>query len=350
MLTIAFITVGDPARRTGGYLYHHEVHARLRARGHQVTTIVAGPADAAAQQAAAAQLGARVDPAAYDVLVVDALARLVCAPWLAAWQAQRPLAAMIHELPSMAGEHTTAADTAAEALLLRADHFITVSTHGATELIARGASPERITIASGGFDRLAKPLGAEQTARHPEQPFTALCVAQWIPRKQIRELVQAWSAAAPEQWRLELIGETTADPTYTAAVEAAIAQSPAPISVAGAVDDATLARAYATADLFVLPSRFEGYGIVFAEALAYGLPVVACASGPVPELLGPAGLLTPPNDQAALVAALRQITGDAALRNNLSNAARAQAAALPSWADTTDRYLAALEAACRRNC
>ncbi len=398
-MLIAFITVGDPTRRTGGYLYHHEVHMRLRQRGHRVTEIVAGAVDPAAQRTAAAQLGAQVHAPDYDVIVVDALARIVCAPWLATWQAQRPLVAMIHELPSMAGEHADPADRAAEAALLRADWLITVSTYGAATLIERGAPPERITIASGGFDRLASPVRADpcvrplnppgrpsnpphnaecgtaplaplggaggrgdeenrasgrdpvktppQKAGPPVRPYTALCVAQWIPRKQILELVQAWGIVAPAGWQLELIGETHADPAYTAAVHAAIAASAAPVIVRGAVNDTDLAHAYAGADLFVLPSRFEGYGIVFAEALAYGLAVLACTSGPVPELVGSAGLCVPPDDFPALAAGLQRLTHDTALRARLAATARARAAALPTWNDTTARYLEALEQARR---
>jgi glycosyltransferase involved in cell wall biosynthesis len=173
-------------------------------------------------------------------------------------------------------------------------------------------------------------------------------VAQWLPRKQILELVRAWSLAAPEGWRLELIGETTADPDYAEAVRSAIARSAAPVIVRGAVDDATLVAAYTNAAFFVLPSRFEGYGIVYAEALAYGLPVIACTGGPAPELLGPAGMLVPPDDEPALVAALRRLTIDADLRTRLSSAARARAGALPTWDDTTDHYLAALESARER--
>jgi glycosyltransferase involved in cell wall biosynthesis len=346
MLHIAFITVGDLTRRTGGYLYHDEVHTRLRRQGHRVTAIVAGAADAAAQHAAAAHLGALVDPAAFDVLVVDALARIACAPWIAVWQAQRPLVAMIHELPSIAGGPAAPDDQNAEAALLRADRLIAVSAHGATTLLERGAAPERITIASGGFDRLTAWRGATNAGgSRAATPHTALCVAQWIPRKQIRELVHTWGMAAPEGWRLELVGETHADAEYAAAVHAAIGATAAPVIVRGAVDDAALAAAYASADLFVLPSRFEGYGIVFAEALAYGLPIIACASGPVPELVGAAALLTPPDDLQALAAALRRLTGDAALREQLAAAARTRAAALPTWNDTTAQYLNALEEA-----
>ncbi len=100
----------------------------------------------------------------------------------------------------------------------------------------------------------------------------ALCVAQWIPRKGILTLVEAWKLHERPGAVLELVGETGADRDYEMRVRAAIDAAPQDsIVVSGCVDDAALGRAYASADLFVLPSRYEGYGIVYAEALARGL-------------------------------------------------------------------------------
>ena len=146
---------------------------------------------------------------------------------------------------------------------------------------------------------------------------------------------------------LELIGETDADPTYTASVRATIAGAPdASIAVRGPVDDATLGAAYAAADLFVLPSRYEGYGIVYAEALAHGLPLIACDVGPVPELIGEeAALLVPPDDAGALSGALDLLLGDPALRGRMSAAACRRANCLPRWEDTVTAFGRVLEEA-----
>ena len=347
-MRIAFLTVGDPSRLTGGYLYHREVFARLRARGLSVTEISASGADVAAQLAAAPGLGARFDPAPFDVVVVDALARAVCAPWLDEWRARRPLVAMVHELPSVAaGEHThhraSTPPSSWEAPLLRADRLIAVSEDGARLLIERGVARERISVASGGCDRLPPRPGGPPAG----PPWSALCVAQWIPRKGVLDLARAWGRVARPGWRLELAGESDADPAYGAAVRAALAAAP-PGSVAahGALSDAALAAAYARASFFALPSRYEGYGLVFAEALAAGLPVVARAVGPLPELVGPdAGLLAPPDDDVALDAALARLMDDAALRERMAGAARARAAALPTWERCAAAFLGALEAA-----
>jgi glycosyltransferase involved in cell wall biosynthesis len=102
-----------------------------------------------------------------------------------------------------------------------------------------------------------------------------------------------------------------------------------------------LDRAYATADLLVLASHAETYGMVVTEALARGLPVLAADVGGVAEALGRAGdgsrpgLLVAPGDPAALGAALRRWLGDADLRRRLRRAARERRASLRRWAATT---------------
>jgi glycosyltransferase involved in cell wall biosynthesis len=113
--------------------------------------------------------------------------------------------------------------------------------------------------------------------------------------------------------------------------------------VRGPVHDATLGAAYAAADLFVLPSRYEGYGIVYAEALAHGLPIIACDVGPVPELVGEeAALLVPPDDIQALSGALDKLLGEPTMRSRMSEAAYCRAEGLPRWEDTTSGFLRVL--------
>jgi SAM-dependent methyltransferase len=147
--------------------------------------------------------------------------------------------------------------------------------------------------------------------------------------------------------RLELIGETDADPAYAASVHAAIADARySSICVRGSVDDSRLGAAYANADLFVLPSRYEGYGIVYAEALALGLPVIACDVGPIPELVGEdAAILVPPGDTETLSGALDLLLRDSTLRLRMSIAARHRAAHLPRWEDTVAGFRRVLQEA-----
>jgi glycosyltransferase involved in cell wall biosynthesis len=335
-LNLAFLTVGNPDRRTGGYLYHREVFRRWHAWGQPVDEIVLGPADVAGQLAARAQVGRRIDPSRYDVLIIDALARVVVAPWIDSWRTYRPIVALIHELPTIAGANDLY-EYEWERTLLRADVLVTVSDEGAMALIERGAARFGPRIASGGWDRLRNFI----PTKLPRETLV-ISVGQWIPRKNVAHLVRSWDQIAPTTWRLELIGETDADPDYATEVWQAIRHCSAPVIVRGVLPDDKLAECYARASIFALPSRFEGYGLVFAEALACGLPVIAGAVGPVPTLVGNGGILVPPDDEQALVNALRTVMADPLLRQHLSEAAQQRAASLPRWDETAQRLLTAV--------
>ena len=342
-MRVAFVTVGDTSRLTGGYLYHARVFAGLREGGIEVETFVASGASPAEQAAVAPRFGSRLDPRHFDVLIVDALARIVCAPWLDRWRALSPVVAIVHELPSVAA--STSRNRRLEEPLLRADRLITVSGHGWSVLRSRGVPAGRIRVVPPGFDRLLSPDAGAEPAVSNDASTRVLCVAQWIPRKGILDLVRAWAVHERPGATLELIGETDADTVYAASVHATITNvTDASIAVSGPVDDVTLGAAYAAADLFALPSRYEGYGIVYAEALAYSLPIIACDVGPVPELVGgEAALLVQPGDVEALSETLDLLLGDPALRSRMSAAAHRRANHLPRWQDAVTAFRRALE-------
>jgi glycosyltransferase involved in cell wall biosynthesis len=338
---VAVITVGDTGRKTGGYLYNGRVISGLRRRGLEVEELVAGGASPDEQRKDAPRLGSAFDPSRFDMIVVDALARIAVAPHLERWQAFGPVVALVHELPSVAGggsgTETVARERDYEEPLLRADRLVSVSDHGRNVLLGRGVSPSRIHVVPPGFDGVQ--VGDGTPARR-DGLVRALCVAQWIPRKGILTLVEAWTLQERRGAVLELIGETNAEPDYTARVRAAIDAAPrASIVESGCVGDASLGASYAVADIFVLPSRYEGYGIVYAEALAFGLPIIACDAGPVPELVGrEAGVLIRPDDRDDLSAALDLLLGDPARRAKMSAAAGRRASRLPRWEDTVAAF------------
>jgi glycosyltransferase involved in cell wall biosynthesis len=336
-LRVAFITVGDTGRKTGGYLYNGRVISGLRQRGFEIEEFVASGASPEEQRAAVLGFTSTFDPSRFDTIVVDALARIAVSQHLDLWLASRPVVALVHELPSVAGvgsgHETVASERNSEEPLLRADRLVAVSDHGRKVLLGRGVSPGRIHVVPPGFDGV--PVGDGSPARG-DGPVRALCVAQWIERKGILTLVEAWTLRERKGAVLELIGETDADPDYAVLVRAAIEAAPrGSIIVSGCLDDASLGTSYASADLFVLPSRYEGYGIVYAEALARGLPIIACDTGPVPDLTGrEAAELVQPDDREALSAALDLLLGDPTLRMRMSAAARRRASRLPRWEDT----------------
>jgi glycosyltransferase involved in cell wall biosynthesis len=309
----------------------------LRRRGLEIEEVVAGGASPDEQRTAALRFGSTFDPSRFDTIVVDALARIAVAQHLDLWLSWRPVVALVHELPSVAGggsgPETIACERDYEEPLLRADRLVAVSDHGRNVLLGRGVSTERIYVVPPGFDGV--PVGDGPHVQR-DGPVRALCVAQWIPRKGILTLVEAWTLRERQGAVLELIGETDATPDYAVLVREAIEAAPrGSIVVSGCVDDAALGASYAAADLFILPSRYEGYGIVYAEALAFGLPIIACDVGPVPDLVGrEAAVLVRPDDKDALSAALDLLLGDPTLRVRMSAAASHRASCLPRWEDT----------------
>lgn len=323
-MNVAMLTVGNVQRRTGGYLYHVQVYPLLRTLGIEIDEIILSAADVKSQWRATVA----IDPHDYDAIMVDALARTAVASYLDTWRQHCPVVAMVHELPSVA----TGVDAADEVPLLRADALIAVSPDGQQRLIDRGVDPRRIIIASPGCDRLGAP-----PVRRVAQPPQVLCVAQWIPRKGLDTLIAAWQRVAHPEAVLHMYGERDADLAYTQQIDdliVAARQAGAQIVVHGSVTDDAIIAAYQQAALFVLPSRFEGYGMVFAEALWAGVPVVACDAGPVAQLVGTGGVTVPVDDVDALAQQLTMLLHHHDQLSALAQAAHRRGQELPRWYDT----------------
>ena len=168
-------------------------------------------------------------------------------------------------------------------------------------------------------------------------------------------LLDGLATAADLSWRCACIGSLVRDPAFAAGVRRRAQDNGLDdrVRFPGPRTGPDLDRAYAAADLLVLASRAETYGMVVTEALARGVPVLAAEVGGVTEALGHAadgtrpGLLVPPGDPAALGAALRAWLGDADLRGRLRRAARERRASLRRWAATTSDLAGVLAGAAR---
>jgi glycosyltransferase involved in cell wall biosynthesis len=162
-------------------------------------------------------------------------------------------------------------------------------------------------------------------------------VATVTPRKGHDILVAALEQIADLSWTSIIAGSLTRAPDTVAALRHQIACSGVAdrIALTGELSAEALAALYAGADIFVLPSRYEGYGMVFAEALSYGLPVVGCAAGAVAGTVpADASILVPTDDAAALARALRGLLSESAVRMRMADAAWAAGQRLPRWTDT----------------
>ena len=342
MRSLAVLVPGSIDQLTGGYLYARRLVDALRAQGIEVAVHeLAGrfpDADADARAAAEAAL-ARVPTGA--VAVIDGLALAGFAACLArAAQRLKLLALVHHPLAAETGTGAAAARFAMleSALLPRLAGVICPSAATAAALVSYGVAPQRIAIVPPGT---AQPRAATARTAHAHV-CALLSVATVTPRKGHRVLIEALGRLKDRDWRLRVIGSLARDPGEAAALGAAIAAHGlgARITLEGEVPRDRLDAAYAAADLFVLASLHEGYGMAFAEALAHGLPIVATNAGAIPELVpADAGLLVAPGDATALAQALARAIDDAALRARLAAAAAVAGSALPDWEATARRWI-----------
>lgn len=341
-----FAVPGDPATLTGGYIYARKLMDALPAAGWtpRLLSWPDGFPYPSGDDLETVRASLDALPSAATVLI-DGLAYGTLPPPLLAGRTQRLVALVHHPLALESGlaradaERLAAAERAA---LAHARAVVAASPATARTLAADYAVPaDRLHVAVPGTARAARAAGSGAA------PFL-LTVGTLTPRKGHDVLVRALARLADLPWTAAFVGSRTRDPATAANIAALIAAGGLQdrIACTGEMSGDALAAMYDRADLFVLSSRHEGYGMVFAEALARGLPVVGCAAGAVSETVPPsAGLLVPPDDVDALADALRRVLADADLRRALGDAAWAHGRRLPTWDDTARAVAAALHAA-----
>jgi glycosyltransferase involved in cell wall biosynthesis len=228
--------------------------------------------------------------------------------------------------------HMPLDDDRDRAVLETAAAVVTTSEWSRRRLLERHDLPaDRVHVATPGVERaeLATPSAGGAAL---------LCVGAVTPVKGHDVLIDALATMTDLPWRCECVGSPEIDPAFVNGLRRLDGR----VTFPGPRTGADLDDAYAAADLLVLPSRTEAYGMVVTEALARGLPVVATDVGGVTEALGGAGLLVAPDDPAALAGALRAWLTDAALRQRLREAARQRRESLAGWSATASTIAAVL--------
>ena len=339
---------GPLEQRTGGYIYDARIVDGLRRRGWRVTVHElegrfpeGDPAARAGLRAALAGLpdGARV--------VIDGLA-------LGGLPA--PVQAAAGRLRIVGLAHLLLADESGLTDSQRADYtaserealaacagVVATSAHTAARVRALGVDAAAVRVVPPGADPAPPARGPE-----PGAPPRIFCAATVTPRKGQDVLVRALARVADLEWSCVCAGSLTRAPAFASEVRRLVEEAglDARIEFPGECGAAGMDAFYAASSLFVLPSYFEGYGMVLTEALARGLPVVSTTGGAIPQTVPPAaGVLLPPGDAGALAAALRTLLAPGAgagERARLSAAARRYAAGLPDWEAAAEAFGAAV--------
>jgi len=328
---IAFVVPGRLDQLTGGYLFERHIVEGLRVRGRVVRVVELAARDPDGGSATLSGLteGTRT--------VVDGLALAVLGDAAVPQMRRLRLVAFVHG--PLARETDLSPAAAARAilreagLLSRVRGIICPSRSTAAAIEDYGVSPGRIAVVPPGT---ARPNRPPIVRRGPVRAL--LCVANLVPRKGHAVLVEALARIRDLDWSLTCIGSLDRDPATARSVRSKISASGLGrrITLTGECPPQRVARAYSKADAFVLPSFHEGYGMVYAEAMVHGLPVIATTAGAIPETVPrQAGLLVPPGDSWALARALRRVIAEPAFAAGLAAGSRAAGATLPGWSQAT---------------
>jgi glycosyltransferase involved in cell wall biosynthesis len=203
-------------------------------------------------------------------------------------------------------------------------------------------SAERIAIVRPGTDPAFPARGSGDGI------VRLLSVGSLVEGKGYDVLVAALARLAELPWQLTIAGDADRDPRYASMIRDQVRSQGLleRIAILGAVAPERLDLLYRAADVFVLASHFESYGMAFAQAIAQGVPVIATTAGAIPETV-PAGtgVLVRPDDVPGLAAALRRLIGDRPERMRLAENARAAAKRLPTWQAAAAVFARAIEAA-----
>ncbi|TDC91085.1 glycosyltransferase family 4 protein [Actinomadura sp. 7K507] len=351
---ICFVVPGDIDDAdvpSGGNRYDRRLREALEASGRTVRELAMPgawprPGDAA-RRGLARSLAALPGG---TVVLLDGL--VACGvPEIIVPEAERLKLAVLVHLP-LADEPGQADLDAGERKVLEAAGAVVATSPWAKEhLISHhGLEPSRVHAVTPGTDPASLASGTDGATG-------LLSVASVTPRKGHDVLVEALATVAHLPWRCEFAGPLSRDPEYVARLHRLIGRHRLGdrVHLEGPLAGKRLDDAYAAADLLVLASRAETYGMVVTEALARGIPVLATSVDGVPDTLGwdPSGavpgLLVPPDDPAAMGGALRRWLVEPELRSRLRAAARLRRGMLPGWDDTARRMALVLSRLRREN-
>ena len=317
------VGLSDPARPSGGNVYDLRLAAALRTRGR----------DVAVHETTVDGLGGLLDGLPDGATaVVDGLVGSAAPDALARARDRLGLVMLVH-LPIGLAVAGSTPQPEAESRAIAAVDAVVCTSRWTSDWLAEAydVPADRLHVVVPGAEKSPLAEGSLPGDR-------LLSVGAITPVKGHDVLVDALSSLTDVRWTWSLVGASVdaehATRLWKALWEAGLDDR---VTLAGALTGADLAAAYANADLLVLPSRHETYGIVASEALARGVPVLAADVGGVREALcgsssgAVPGLLVPGEDPAALAAALREWLSNDDLRTRLRHAAAERRSALEGW-------------------
>ncbi len=173
------------------------------------------------------------------------------------------------------------------------------------------------------------------------ETLNLLCIGSVIHRKGHSVLLKALAKLTHLNWHLDCYGSTSFDEPLFSKLKTMITENglSGKVIFHGAVDDQQIEDAYAKADLFVLPSQYEGYGMVYAEAIVRGLPIIGTTAGAIPKTVPKGcGILVEPENEEMLKQALEKLITDQALRLQYKENTIKAEPNFPTWQGSAKQF------------
>ena len=344
-MRLGLVIYGDLEVLSGGYLYDRTLVRYLQEAGDEVEVIslpwrqyLAHLGDNFSRR-----FSARIKSLNLDVLLQDELNHPSLA-WLnrkVKKETSLPIVAIVHHLRASEPYHPKLLLPFyrwVERHYLEALDGLIFNSQTTREVVEGLIGDEKPgLVAYPGSDRLAPRIDEAYIRRRARQPgpLALLFVGNLIPRKGFHILLESLRDLPPDAWRLTVVGSLAMNPGYVREVGKALG-SPIPstaIEFTGPLDREALKEVYSSHQVLVVPSLYEGYGIVYGEALGFGLPALATTAGAAAEIIedGVNGFLLPSGEAGPLARALRRLIDDPDLLEAMSLAARARYRELPTW-------------------
>ncbi len=344
-LALDFLLPGDPQTLTGGYIYDRRIIQGLGTLGWRVTVHSLDPSFPSPTFSALEQARSTLEKIpSGGLVVIDGLA-LGGMPKLVAEQTDRlRLVGLIHHPlaceTALAPERRRALERSEQRALAAVDRVIVTSRWTRRQLAGYGVACERVHVVMPGTDPAPLAHGSGGSS------LNLLCVATLTPRKGHAVLFDALAQVRDRSWHLDCIGSLQRSTATATELRARLERLglTGRVTLLGEVTADVLARHYASADLFVLASYLEGYGMALAEALSRGLPLVSTSASAIPDTVtADAAMLVPAGDSGALANALAKIMDDPGALRALAKGARNARDNLPTWEQASAQFAVELQ-------
>ncbi|MEP1216166.1 MAG: glycosyltransferase [Marinobacter sp.] len=348
---VLFVVPGDPDQNTGGYRYVRRIAEGLNDIGVEASREglngVFPVADNLAEASMESLLASLTDG---SIVVLDGLAMGALPDVVAAHAGRLRMVALVHH---PLADETGLADPARDWLfrverraLAVVEGVITTSRHTAERLHDYNVPAKRIRVVEPGSDTITNQARTGKPSKAPGTGLNVLCVAHLSPRKAQHHLVEALSGLKHLDWHCTLAGSTARDEAYGRRIRDLVESQglATRITLTGELDNDGLAQAYERADMFVLPSVYEGYGMVIDEALAVGLPIITTDGGALANTGNRPGIRQyPAGDTARLKACLEQWLSDPQELLRVTQQADTESESLRRWSVAVREFRNALE-------